>query len=52
MVLGDVNPILDRIAGLDVRDIAITTPDIEDIFLRFYDAADPAPGAAAGEPNR
>jgi ABC-2 type transport system ATP-binding protein len=52
MVLGDVNPILDRIAGLDVRDIAITTPDIEDIFLRFYDAADPAPGAAAGEPSR
>ena len=37
MVLGEVNPLLRTIAGLDVRDIAITTPDIEDIFLRFYD---------------
>jgi ABC-2 type transport system ATP-binding protein len=37
MILGEVNPLLRTIAGLDVRDIAITTPDIEDIFLRFYD---------------
>ena len=29
----------DRIAALDVRDIGISTPDIEDVFLRFYDPA-------------
>jgi len=39
MVLGDINPILDRIAALDVHDIGISTPDIEDVFLRFYDPA-------------
>jgi ABC-2 type transport system ATP-binding protein len=38
MVRGDINPLLDRIASLSVRDVAITTPDIEDIFLRFYHA--------------
>ena len=50
MVLGDVNPLLRRIAGLDVRDIAVTTPDIEDVFLRFYGAgasALPAPEEVA-----
>ena len=52
MVLGAVNPILERIAGLDVQDIAIATPDIEDIFLRFYDASEPAPGAVATGPDR
>jgi ABC-2 type transport system ATP-binding protein len=52
MVLGDVNPILDLIASLEVRDIAITTPDIEDVFLRFYDAAEPRPDAAGTEPGR
>jgi ABC-2 type transport system ATP-binding protein len=36
MVQGDVNPLLRRIAGLDVHDIAITTPDVEDLFLRYY----------------
>ena len=36
MVQGDVNPLLHRIAQLDVVDIAITTPDVEDLFLRYY----------------
>ncbi len=36
MVQGDVNPLLRRIAALDVHDIAITTPDVEDLFLRYY----------------
>jgi ABC-2 type transport system ATP-binding protein len=36
MAQGDVNPLLARIASLDVLDIAITTPDVEDLFLRFY----------------
>ena len=48
MVRGDVNPLLARIASLAVRDVAITTPDVEDIFLRFYHAPETAtPEAAA-----
>jgi ABC-2 type transport system ATP-binding protein len=49
MVRGDVNPFLRRIAQLDVHDVSITTPEIEDIFLRFYDRAAPmtAEGVAA-----
>ncbi len=64
MVRGDVNPLLRSIAGLDVRDVSITTPDIEDIFLRHYgtpedDDGEPgededgrlrASGGAAGAP--
>ena len=37
MVRGDVNPLLRRIAGLEVHDVSITTPEIEDIFLRYYE---------------
>jgi ABC-2 type transport system ATP-binding protein len=49
MVRGDVNPLLDRIAAQEVRDIAITTPDVEDLFLRHYRAADDgAPAVASG----
>jgi ABC-2 type transport system ATP-binding protein len=40
MVRGDVNPLLRRIATFDVHDISITTPDIEDVFLRYYDESD------------
>ncbi len=36
MVQGDVDPLLDRIAAHRVLDIAITTPDVEDLFLRYY----------------
>jgi hypothetical protein len=42
MVRGDVNPLLARIARHDVRDIAITTPDVEDLFLRHYRADEPS----------
>ena len=49
MVIGDVNPLLRRIASLDVRDVAITTPDIEDVFMRFYDRADPSAAPMPGE---
>jgi ABC-2 type transport system ATP-binding protein len=45
MVRGDVNPLLDRIAAHDVRDIAITPPDVEDLFLRSY--RDRGPGGQA-----
>jgi ABC-2 type transport system ATP-binding protein len=51
MVQGDVNPLLDRIASLDVHDIAITTPDVEDLFLRYYHEDQPAPPAAAAPPR-
>ena len=60
MVLGEVNALLRTIARLDVRDIAITTPDIEDIFLRFYDghegpdahdSADESGASAAPSPS-
>jgi hypothetical protein len=36
MVRGDINPLLARISAHRVLDIAITTPDVEDIFLRHY----------------
>lgn len=52
MVRGDVNPLLERIARHRVLDIAITTPDVEDLFLRHYRAngvrADAATTAEAG----
>jgi ABC-2 type transport system ATP-binding protein len=37
MVRGDARPLLLRIARLDLRDVSITTPDLEDVFLRFYE---------------
>jgi ABC-2 type transport system ATP-binding protein len=40
MIRGDVNPLLRRIAELDVHEISITTPEIEDVFLRFYDGTE------------
>ena len=46
MVRGDVNPLLHRLATLEVRDIAITTPDVEDLFFRYYD------GSVAGSEGR
>jgi hypothetical protein len=46
MIRGDVNPFLGRLASLDVMDVAITTPDIEDVFYRFYE------GEVAGSAGR
>jgi ABC-2 type transport system ATP-binding protein len=37
MVRGNINPLFRRLANLELEDVAITTPDIEDVFLRFYD---------------
>jgi ABC-2 type transport system ATP-binding protein len=47
VVRGDPNPLLRRIAELEVRDIEIATPDIEDVFLAYYD--DPNGRARNGE---
>jgi len=61
MVRGDVNPLLRRLAGLEVRDIAISTPDVEDLFFRYYEgtvagsegrAADPPGAGTALEVSR
>jgi hypothetical protein len=46
MVRGDVNPLLRRLGELDVRDIAISTPDVEDVFFRYYE------GTVAGSDGR
>jgi len=52
MVRGDVNPLLRRLGSLNVADVSITTPDVEDVFLRYYDreAASPDALAARREP--
>jgi ABC-2 type transport system ATP-binding protein len=49
MVRGDVNALLARIAALRVDDIAITTPDVEDLFLRLYRGDEPAPATRGKE---
>lgn len=36
MIQGDVNPLLARLATIDVRDITISSLEIEDVFLRLY----------------
>jgi ABC-2 type transport system ATP-binding protein len=46
MVRGDMNPLLRRLAGLELRDIAISTPDVEDVFFRYYE------GSVAGSEGR
>ena len=46
MVRGDVNPLLRRLGELDVRDIAISTPDVEDLFFHYYE------GTVAGSDGR
>ncbi|HET9521619.1 MAG TPA: ABC transporter ATP-binding protein [Candidatus Limnocylindrales bacterium] len=40
MVQGDVNPLLRKLATVDLLDVSITTPEIEDVFLRLYSAGD------------
>jgi ABC-2 type transport system ATP-binding protein len=49
MVQGDINPLLRRLATLEVRDVTITTPDVEEIFLRYY-GADTEPEAGGATP--
>jgi ABC-2 type transport system ATP-binding protein len=49
MVQGDVNPLLRRLATIDVGDVAISTLEIEDVFLRLYEGA--RPSAPAERPS-
>jgi ABC-2 type transport system ATP-binding protein len=53
MVRGDVNPLLRRLATLDVRDVSIVTLEIEDVFLGYYvdqTGADHPSPEAPGQP--
>jgi ABC-2 type transport system ATP-binding protein len=36
-VLGDLNPVVDAIARHDVRDLEVTAPSLEELFLQYYD---------------
>ena len=46
MVQGDVNPLLHRLATINVLDVAISTLEIEDVFLRLYEGETAEPAAA------
>jgi ABC-2 type transport system ATP-binding protein len=51
MVRGDVNPLLRRLASLDVRDVSIVTLEIEDVFLGYYAGDDGFTAADGGDPR-
>ncbi|NJD29428.1 MAG: ABC transporter ATP-binding protein [Chloroflexi bacterium] len=51
MVRGDVNPLLRRLGSLKVVDVSITTPDVEDVFLRYYDGQSASPDDLATRPQ-
>jgi ABC-2 type transport system ATP-binding protein len=36
---GDIRPLLGRLADLSVRDVAIRTPEVEEVFMAYYDEA-------------
>jgi ABC-2 type transport system ATP-binding protein len=38
LVRGDLNPLLRRLGSLEVREMALTTPDLEEVFLTYYGA--------------
>ena len=48
MVQGDVNPLLRRIASIEVIDVSIATLEIEDVFLGYYEGGPGAVDAASG----
>jgi ABC-2 type transport system ATP-binding protein len=51
MVRGDLGPFLRRISDLEVHDMEMTTPDIEDVFLRFYRSPSAGAGGGTGRPD-
>ena len=51
MVQGEMNELLRRLATLDVRDVSIATPDIEDVFLGFYEGPSADRGLATAMPT-
>jgi len=51
-IRGDLRPLLARLATLDLRDLSIRTPEVEEIFMAYYDHQAPnQPGEAAAEPT-
>ena len=36
MVRGDLNPLLRRLGTVEVREMALATPDLEEVFLTYY----------------
>lgn len=36
-VLGDLNPVVEAIARHDVRDLEVTAPSLEELFIQYYD---------------
>lgn len=49
MVRGEPGPLLRLLAKLDVEDVSITTPELEDVFLRLYGAgSDEGPVVSPG----
>jgi ABC-2 type transport system ATP-binding protein len=56
LVRGDLNPLLRRLAMLDVRQMSMSAPDLEDVFMGYYEAGDDArsepgsPPAVQGSP--
>jgi ABC-2 type transport system ATP-binding protein len=47
MVRGDVNPLLRRLATIDVHDVSIASLEIEDVFLGYYEGSGPGPQKSA-----
>jgi ABC-2 type transport system ATP-binding protein len=39
LVRGDLNGVLARLATLDVSGMAVSTPDLEDVFMTYYETA-------------
>jgi len=39
LVRGDLDPLLGRLATLRVRQMSVSTPDLEDVFLAYYEPA-------------
>jgi ABC-2 type transport system ATP-binding protein len=50
MVQGDVNPLLRRLATIDVGDLSIATLEVEDVFLQLYER-EPVTIGHRGEPQ-
>ena len=50
MVQGDVNPLLRRLATIEVGDISIATLEIEDVFLGYYEDTPVADAPVADPP--
>ena len=49
MMRGDVNPLLRRLATLEVRDVSIVTLEIEDVFLGYYSGPNGGPQGGPSE---